>query len=59
MIPRLLMAKNIEVAVVCQDLETLVANAIPLIQNLFDFEDLSPRLVSKGEPEGPFIGLVP
>jgi hypothetical protein len=52
------MAKNIEVAVVCQDLETLVTDAIPLIQNPFDFEDLSPGLVSKGEPEGPFIGLV-
>jgi hypothetical protein len=52
------MAKNVEVAVVCQNLETLVTNAIPLIQNLFDFEHLSPRLVSKGEAEGPFIGLV-
>jgi hypothetical protein len=52
------MAKDIEVAVVCQNLETLVTNAIPLIQDLFDFEDLSPRLVSKGEPERPFISLV-
>jgi hypothetical protein len=52
------MTKNIEVAVVRQNLETLVTNAIPLIQNLFDFEGLSPRLVSKGEPEGPFIALV-
>jgi hypothetical protein len=52
------MAKNVQVAVVRQNLETLVINAVPLIQNLFDFEDPSPRLVSKGEPEGPFIGLV-
>ena len=42
---RLLMAKNIEVAVVCQNLETVVANAIPLIQDLFDFEYLSFGLV--------------
>jgi hypothetical protein len=54
----LLMAKDVEVPVVCQDLETLVAKPIPLIQDLLDFEDLSPGLVSKGKPEGPFIGLV-
>jgi hypothetical protein len=52
------MAKDIEVAVVGQNLETVVANAIPLIQHLFDIEDLSPGLGSKGESEGPFIGLV-
>jgi hypothetical protein len=52
------MAKDVEVAVVGQNLETLVTNAIPLIQDLFDFEDPSPGLVSKGEPEGAFIGLV-
>jgi hypothetical protein len=52
------MAKNVEVAVVCQNLETLVANSIPLIQDLFDFEYLSPGLVPKREPEGAFIGLV-
>jgi hypothetical protein len=52
------MAKDVEVAVVCQNLETVVTNAIPLIQDLFDFEDLSAGLVSKGEPKGPFIGLV-
>jgi len=52
------MAKNVDVAVVCQNLETVVTKAIPLIQDLFDFEDLSLGLVSKGEPERPFIGLV-
>jgi hypothetical protein len=52
------MAKNIEVAVVCQDLETFIAYAIPLIQHLFDFEYLSPGLVAQGEAEGPFISLV-
>jgi hypothetical protein len=52
------MAKNIEVAVVCQNLETVVAYTIPLIQDLFDFEYLSPGLVAKGEAEGPFISLV-
>jgi hypothetical protein len=52
------MAKDVEVAVVCQNLETMVTNAVPLIQDLLDFEYLSSRLVPKGEPEGPFIGLV-
>jgi hypothetical protein len=54
----LLVAKNVKVAVVGQNLETLVANAIPLIQDLFDFQDLPSRLVSNGEPQGPFIRLV-
>jgi hypothetical protein len=52
------MAKNIEVAVVCQNFEALVTNAVPLIHNLFDFEHLSPRLAFKGEAKGPFISLV-
>jgi hypothetical protein len=52
------MAEDVGVAVVGQNLETLVTNAIPLIEDLSNFEDLSPRLVSKREPEGPFIGLV-
>jgi hypothetical protein len=52
------MAKNVDVAIVCQNLETVVTNAIPLIQDLFDFANPSPGLVSKGEPERPFIGLV-
>jgi len=54
----LLMAKNVEVAVVCQNLETVVANAIPLIQDLFYFDYLSAGLVSEAETEGPFIRLV-
>jgi hypothetical protein len=52
------MAKNVEIAVVGQNLEAVVTNTIPLIQDLFDFQYLSPGLVPKGEPEGPFIGLV-
>jgi hypothetical protein len=52
------MAKNVEIAVVGHNLETLVTNAIPLIQDLFDFQDRSFGLVAKGEPEGPFISLV-
>jgi hypothetical protein len=52
------MAKDIEVAVVCQNLEAVVTNAIPLIQDLFYFEYLCPGPVSKGEPQGPLIGLV-
>ena len=55
---RLLMAKNVEVAVVCQNLETVVANAIPLIQDLFYFDYLSTGLVCEAETEGPFIRLV-
>jgi hypothetical protein len=52
------MTKNVEVAVVCKNLETVVANAIPLIQNLFDFDYLSIGLVSEAETEGPLIRLV-
>ncbi len=52
------MAKNVEVAVVCQNLETVVANAIPLIQDLFYFDYLSAGLVCEAETEGPFIRLV-
>jgi hypothetical protein len=51
------MAEDIEVAVVGQDLETMVANSIPLVQDFSDFEDLSPRLVYIRESERPFIGL--
>ena len=54
----LLMAKNVEVAVVCQNLETLVTNAIPLIQDLFYFDYPSTGLVCEAETEGPFIRLV-
>jgi hypothetical protein len=52
------MAKNVEVAVVCQNLETVVANAIPLIQDLSYFDYLSTGLVCEAETEGPFIRLV-
>jgi hypothetical protein len=52
------MAKNVEVAVVCQNLETVVANAIPLIQDLFYFDYLSTGLVCEAETEGPFIRFV-
>jgi hypothetical protein len=52
------MAKNVEVAVVGQNLETAVTNAVPLIQNFLDLEGPGPRRVSKREPEGPLIGLV-
>jgi hypothetical protein len=52
------MTKDVEVAVVCQYLETLVAQTIPLIENFLDFEDLSPGFVGKGEPEGAFICFV-
>ena len=55
---RLLMAKNVEVAVVCQNLETVVANAIPLIQDLSYFDYLSIGLVREAETEGSFIRLV-
>ena len=55
---RLLMAKNVEVAVVCQNLETVVANAIPLIQDLFYFDYLPTGLVCETETEGPLIRLV-
>jgi len=54
----LLMAKDVEVVIVSQNLETLVTNTIPLIKDLPDFEDPSPGLFSNGEPERPFIGLV-
>jgi hypothetical protein len=53
-----LVAKDVDAAVVGQNLETLVTNAIPLIKDLFDLEDPSPGRVSKREPEGPFIGPV-
>jgi hypothetical protein len=52
------MAKNVKVAVVCQNLETVVANAIPLIQDLFYFEYPSTGLFCKAETEGPFIRFV-
>jgi hypothetical protein len=52
------MAKNVEVAVVCQNLETVVANAIPLIHDLFYFEYPSTGLVCEAEAERPFIRLV-
>jgi len=52
------MTKNVEAAVVCQDLETVVANAIPLIQDLSYFDYLSIGLVREAETEGPFIRLV-
>jgi len=55
---RLLMTKNVEAAVVCQDLETVVANAIPLIQDLAYFDCLSTGLVYEAETEGSFIRLV-
>ena len=54
----LLMAKDVEVVIVGQNLETLITNTIPLIEDLSDFEDPSPGLVSNREPERPFIGLV-
>jgi hypothetical protein len=55
---RLLMAKNVEIAVIGQHLETLIAHAVPLIQDFFDFEHASAGLVLEGKPKWPFIGLV-
>jgi hypothetical protein len=52
------MAKNVEVAVVCQNLETVVANAIPLIQDLSYFDYLSTGPVCEAETEGAFIRFV-
>jgi hypothetical protein len=53
------MTKNIKVAVVGYDLETLVVNAIPLIEDLSNFEYLSFGLVPKRETERSLIRLVP
>jgi hypothetical protein len=53
-----LVAKDVEVAVVCQDFETLVTNAVPLVEHLLDFEHPSPRLTWKGEAKRPLIGFV-
>jgi len=55
---RLLMAKNVKIAVIGQHLETLIAHAVPLIQDFFDFEHSSAGLVLEGKPKWPFIGLV-
>jgi hypothetical protein len=52
------MAKNVEIAVIGQHLETLIAHAVPLIQDFFDFEHASAGLVLEGKPKWPFIGLV-
>jgi len=54
----LLMAKDVEVLIVGQNLETLVTNTIPLIEDLSDFEDPSRGLISNREPERPLIGFV-
>jgi hypothetical protein len=52
------MAKDVEIAVIGQHLETLIAHAVPLIQDFFDFEHASAGLVLEGKPKWPFIGLV-
>jgi hypothetical protein len=52
------MAQDVEIAVISYYLETLIVHAIPLIKDLFDFEDASAWLVLEGKPQRPFIGLV-
>jgi hypothetical protein len=52
------MAKDVEIAVIGPYLETLIARAVPLIQDFFDFEHPSARFVLEGEPKRPLIGLV-
>jgi hypothetical protein len=54
----LLMAKDVEIVIIGQNLETLVTNTVPLIKDLSDFEDSAPGPVSDREPEGSFIGFV-
>jgi hypothetical protein len=54
----LVMAKNIQIAVICHNLETLIVNAIPPVQDIFDFKDLSPGLPSQREAERPLICLI-
>ena len=55
---RLLMAKNVEIAVVCKNPETLIANAVPLVQDLSHFDYPSIGLVCEAETEGPLVRLV-
>jgi hypothetical protein len=53
-----LMANDVEIAVIRQYLETLIVHAMPLIQDVTDFERASARLISEGKSERPLIGLV-
>ena len=52
------MTKDVEIAVIGQHFETLIAGAVPLIQDLFDFERSSAGLVLERKPQRPLIGLV-
>ena len=57
-IVRLLMAEDVEVAVIREDSEALVADAVPLVEHLLDFKYPSLGLVREAEAERPLVSLV-
>jgi hypothetical protein len=52
------MAKNIDVAIICSDLEALVSHTIPLVQDFLDFILWRVRLPRKGKAQRPFVRAV-